>query len=60
MENDKFCRFDHNELACVLVSLSSGCVCYSEDKQQWLCWQHYYKIGELGSLKILKDFRNAN
>lgn len=48
------CRFCDTE-AVVLVAMDQGCVCAPNDREQWLCSQHYYKATPLGSMEVIGD-----
>jgi hypothetical protein len=46
------CIFDHNALAVGKYSLSKGCVCKSETRQD-LCSQHVISAEPLGSMELI-------
>lgn len=50
----KPCRFDGSP-ATVLVALSDGCICHPEDREQWLCEQHFDRMTPLGTYHVLED-----
>lgn len=41
--------------ATVLAEFDQGCVCYPDDKEQWLCEQHWCNSEPLGSAKVVVD-----
>lgn len=62
------CRFSdfnprHTEPAVVRVKLEAGCLCYPDDREQNLCWQHLHKLAENGALgpwKVIKEYPDEN
>lgn len=54
------CRFQHKSEgdAVIKVAVPQGCICYPDDREQWLCWQHYEGLrGNSIEHEILVDFR---
>lgn len=54
MTETPLCRFCGTP-AVVLVAMSRGCVCYPNDREQWLCSQHELRSEPLGTWEILKE-----
>lgn len=54
------CRFSegnplHTDPAVFHVRLDRGCACYPNDREQWLCWQHFHKCGNIGSIEVIES-----
>jgi hypothetical protein len=47
------CKFGCGPAA-VYVELSRGCVCFPDDREQFLCNQHWYKMEPLGTVKAIE------
>ena len=42
----------------VQVSLPNGCIGYPDEREQWLCWQHYDKLNrDKVDHEIMVDYR---
>lgn len=50
------CRFGDGFRAAVRVSLSDGCLCYPDDREQDLCIQHLDRANPLGEMEVIKDY----
>lgn len=50
--NRPICRFC-DDFAVGLFEMSDGCVCFPEDREQWLCMQHALKATPLGSMRCI-------
>lgn len=48
------CRFCDDE-ALAIFHFSRGCVCYPDDRQQTLCWQHVVRATPLGGMELIED-----
>lgn len=48
------CRFCGSP-AVVLVAMSEGCVCYPDDREQFLCRQHEWKSEPIGSFEVIAE-----
>lgn len=44
----KPCRFNHGD-ADVHVLTPEGCICFPNDREQWLCAQHFIKLVQQGA-----------
>lgn len=53
---DHRCRHNEHDWACVYVHLPEGCNCFPDERFQWLCEQHLYKIANC-QYEILIDRR---
>lgn len=49
------CRFGNHAPATVRVVLEKGCVCYPDDREQFLCEHHWYKMTPLGSAEVVEE-----
>lgn len=47
------CRFC-GEPAIIHVALEKGCACYPDDREQWLCAQHLYKVEPIGAMEEIE------
>lgn len=48
------CRFGDGA-AVVKVRLDKGCVCFPDDREQFLCAHHLYKSTPLGSFDVIEE-----
>jgi hypothetical protein len=48
------CRFC-NAPAIVVITLSKGCICYPDDREQALCAQHLVRATPLGDEELKED-----
>jgi len=48
VETEPQCRFGCGP-ATVHVELAAGCVCFRDDREQYLCEHHFYKMEPLGA-----------
>lgn len=48
------CRFGGHP-ASVRVELEAGCVCFPDDKEQFLCEHHWWKMEPLGDVKVVEE-----
>jgi hypothetical protein len=53
------CRFGC-PVATVRVQLNAGCVCFPEDREQYLCEHHWWKMEPLGDVKVVEELANAH
>lgn len=57
------CRFGPRcQEAVVFVAVPEGCICFPDDREQWLCAQHYLKLlqnapGPVDVLERVDGFR---
>lgn len=49
------CRFC-GQPAAVRVALSQGCLCYPDDREQYLCGQHLLRATPLGTMTLIERF----
>jgi len=49
------CRFCSSE-AVARFSMSAGCVCYPDDREQDLCVQHVLRATPLGTMQLVEDY----
>jgi hypothetical protein len=52
----KRCRFC-DQKAITKYELSDGCICFPEDKEQYLCLQHESRAIPLGDMILLEEFK---
>lgn len=45
----------HTDEAVFHVRLDQGCACFPDDREQWLCWQHYYDCAHIGSIEVIES-----
>lgn len=48
------CRFGDGP-ATVRVALEKGCVCYPDDREQFLCEHHWWKMEPLGDAVVVEE-----
>ena len=56
MSERPMCRFGDGSLAVARFATPRGCVCYPDDREQDLCYQHVIKWGIIGDAKVLIDY----
>jgi hypothetical protein len=54
MTDIPLCRFGDGP-AVVRVALDKGCVCYPDDREQWLCYHHRWKSTPIGSFDVIEE-----
>jgi hypothetical protein len=54
MTGRPLCRFGDGP-AVVHVALDKGCVCFRDDREQWLCWHHRHKSTPIGSFDVIEE-----
>lgn len=47
------CRFGDGP-AVALIKFNSGCFCYPNDREQWLCEHHIHRATPLDGMKMIK------
>lgn len=48
------CRFC-SDGAVAVFTLSDGCICYPDDREQALCWHHAMRATPLGGMELRQD-----
>lgn len=49
------CRFGDNSRVAVHILLDRGCACFPDDREQWLCAQHWVNCEPIGSSEYATD-----
>lgn len=49
------CRFNGHAPATVRAELSAGCVCFPDDREQFLCEQHWHQMEPLGDAVVIEE-----
>jgi hypothetical protein len=49
------CRFC-DDLAVAKYAVNKGCMCYHNDREQYLCFQHIVKANPIESMVLLEDY----